>query len=418
MTLGYNYREFATLFVDDEEQARKYFRMAFEGDFQVLTAASVEDAWALLQAGEPPVGLVVADQRMPHETGNELLARVRRTNPEIVRILTTAHGDLDTVIDAVNTGAIFKYVVKPWDVRELRGTLLRAMEYFLLRRERDILLEEKLSALQQLLVADRIRSLAVLAQGLSTHVRDTMIALQAYVTLAREQACSAPMPWSVRAEDYWCNVEAEVEEANAHLLRIVGGVAEATVERSYEFNDEVALPELAGSAWAAEMSGQNCTLRVDVADGLPKLRCCRAMLERLFGSMYRQMLRGARARDTDGPALVRVIARDRVRAWGADGVAIDVVGEGWTWDDLPLSALFMPLGGLDDDEHPDLLAAFFIAYHHGGTIELHRGTSARVGFRLMLPFEPERAVRPAFDADAAEELFARLPHWKALERDA
>jgi len=182
-----DYKKFALLFVDDEEQARKYFRMAFERDFQVLTAGEVEEAWQLIEAGKPEVGLLISDQRMPNQAGTELLGRVRRAHPQIVRILTTAYTDLDATIEAVNSGAIFKYVVKPWDIRELRVTLLRAMEYFMLRRERDLLLREKLSTLEQLLIADRVRSLAILAQGLSSQVRNTMTTLLAYITLAKEQ---------------------------------------------------------------------------------------------------------------------------------------------------------------------------------------------------------------------------------------
>ena len=124
---------------------------------------------------------------MPNQVGTELLGRVRRAHPQIVRILTTAYADLEATIEAVNSGAIFKYVVKPWDIRELRVTLLRAMEYFMLRRERDLLLREKLSTLEQLLIADRVRSLAILAQGLSSQIRNTMTALLAYVSLAKEQ---------------------------------------------------------------------------------------------------------------------------------------------------------------------------------------------------------------------------------------
>ena len=248
MTSGYDYKKFALLFVDDEEQARKYFQMAFENDFRVLTASGVDAGWQIVDAADPPVGVVITDQRMPDKTGTELLGRVRRAHPEIVRLLATAYSDLGAAIDAVNGGAIFKYVVKPWDVRELRVTLRHAMEYFLLRRERDLLLREKLSSLQSLLVADRVKSLAILAEGLSTQVRNTMSALQAYVTLVREQSMAETRP-SVSVEERWRNLQWETEDATGHLLKVVQGIAVATLEPHHDFSDRVPLTDLLEEGW-------------------------------------------------------------------------------------------------------------------------------------------------------------------------
>ncbi|HEV8549019.1 MAG TPA: response regulator, partial [Polyangiaceae bacterium] len=282
MTFESDHQSFALLYVDDEEQALKYFRMAFEKDFHVATASSVDAAWAIVEAANPPVGVLVTDQRMPDKTGTQLLQRVRRSHPDIVRLLATAYSDLDAAIDAVNSGAIYKYLVKPWDVRDLRMTLRRAMDYFLLKRERDLLLREKLSSLQHLLVADRIRSLAILAEGLSSQIRNTMTALSAYVELAREQAAREPKA-TASAEERWRNLRWETEDATGHLLRLVQRITAATMPSRYEFDDQVALADLIESSWGEarrEAPSQHARLDLDVATDLPPLRCNRAMLER------------------------------------------------------------------------------------------------------------------------------------------
>jgi two-component system probable response regulator PhcQ len=407
--------EFAILYVDDEEQALKYFRMAFENDFRVLTASSADAGWALVEAANPPVGVLVTDQRMPEKTGTELLQRVRRVQPDIVRLLATAYSDLDAAIDAVNSGAIFKYLVKPWDVRELRVTLRRALDYFVLKRERDLLLREKLSTLQHLLVADRVRSLAILAEGLSSQIRNTMTALEAYVRLAREQAARGPSH-TLSAEERWRNLQWETEDATGHLLKLVQSITQATLEPQHEFHDLVALGELVETSWvqARTHAGDGARLEVDIDPELPPVGCTRSMLTRMFTSVFRTLLSAPVAPDK-ALAPVRVIARQRSQVFGADGVAIELVRPGFaeTWQ----KQLLFPAHDLArDDDAGDPLAAFFIVHHHAGTIALDRDNPLGSGFRITLPFSPATVVRPDVGGDAVKTLFSDLPRWEALER--
>lgn len=117
----YDYKRYAILFVDDEEQALKYFRKLFEDDFKVLTALSAEDAGTTLEEQGEEIGVVVSDHRMPGASGVSLLEQVKRKYPEIVRILTTAYSGLENAVAAVNEGGAFRYVTKPWNLDELRG---------------------------------------------------------------------------------------------------------------------------------------------------------------------------------------------------------------------------------------------------------------------------------------------------------
>jgi two-component system probable response regulator PhcQ len=416
VTVSSEHEQFAVLYVDDEEQALKYFRMAFENDFRVLTAASADAGWTLIEAANPPVGVLITDQRMPEKTGTQLLQRVRRVQPDIVRLLATAYSDLNAAVDAVNSGAIYKYLVKPWDVRELRVTLRRALDYFLLKRERDLLLREKLSTLQHLLVADRVRSLAILAEGLSSQIRNTMTALEAYVRLAREQAARGPAH-TLSAEERWRNLQWETEDATGHLLKLVQGIAAATLEPRHEFHDLVALGELVEASWvqARAHAPQTARLEVDIDAELPPIGCARSMLERMFTSIFRTLLSAPVAADAGSLPPVRLIARQRASVWGADGVLIEVVRPGFaeTWQ-KPL--LFPAHDVSHDDESPDPLAAFFIVHHHAGTICLERDNPLGSGFRITLPFSPASVVRPDLGDDSFQTLFADLPRWEALER--
>jgi hypothetical protein len=100
---------------------------------------------------------------MPNETGTAFLEKAAKLKPGLVRILSTAYADIEAAIDAVNKGGVYRYITKPWDVADLEVTLKRAMEYYLLQRERDDLVRQKVSGIETIAISDRILSLATLA---------------------------------------------------------------------------------------------------------------------------------------------------------------------------------------------------------------------------------------------------------------
>ena len=117
----------AVLYVDDEEQALKYFRRGLDKEFRVLVANGADAALAILDAEAGRVGVVISDQRMPGRTGVSLLAEVRQRWPAAVRLLITAYTDIDSAVSAVNAGAVYKYVHKPADFPALKLVLADAM---------------------------------------------------------------------------------------------------------------------------------------------------------------------------------------------------------------------------------------------------------------------------------------------------
>ncbi|ASW02475.1 response regulator [Paraburkholderia aromaticivorans] len=156
----------AIIFVDDEATAVKYFQRAIGSLAPVLTGGSVEEGKALLDAHGDRVGVLVSDQRMPGEFGNELLRYASERYPHVVRILTTAYSEIDQTVAAVNLGHIHRYIKKPWDIAALRMELKQALELSDLRKERDHLLREKLGVLQKQTLATRIGLIRALSATL------------------------------------------------------------------------------------------------------------------------------------------------------------------------------------------------------------------------------------------------------------
>src|ERR1700689_3373828 len=108
MSTETNYKKFAVLYVDDEEKSLKSFARAFGDQFWILTAPTAQEGFKLLEAHKDEIGVLMTDQRMPGEKGVWLLEQARALRPHILRVLATAYSDLNAVIDAVNSGAIYK----------------------------------------------------------------------------------------------------------------------------------------------------------------------------------------------------------------------------------------------------------------------------------------------------------------------
>ena len=126
--------------VDDEEDNLDAFRFAFRKSFRLHYAKSGAEALELLLRIEPAV--VVADQRMPGMSGIELLRAVKARFPDCHAILLTAYAELEVLVDAVNSGAVDRYVAKPWDSKEFPCVLRQGIASFMTLRENRRLREQ------------------------------------------------------------------------------------------------------------------------------------------------------------------------------------------------------------------------------------------------------------------------------------
>src|SRR5664280_2659822 len=241
----HDYKKFAILYVDDEEKSLKSLARAFEDQFRILTAINAQDGLKLLQEHGEDIGVLMTDQRMPGEKGVWLLERARQLYPRIIRILATAYSDMDAAISAVNSGAIYKYVTKPWDPPQLEQTLKRSLDFFMVQRERDQLLREKMSVLHNMMIADRIVSLGLLAAGLSHHIRNSLVAVKTFLDLAPAKMEEEKMDLEgLRNPDFWKeyhhNVQGQIEKIN-NMLKDLWTASE---KPTFEFADRVHLHEV------------------------------------------------------------------------------------------------------------------------------------------------------------------------------
>lgn len=130
---------FNVLYVDDEENNLNSFRAALRRNYNVYTAISGDEGMELLMKYD--IHVVVTDQRMPNMTGVQFLQHIP-SEQDSIRIILTGFSDMESIIEAINTGKVYRYITKPWDKDELKITIDNAIETVMLRRNNKQLIQE------------------------------------------------------------------------------------------------------------------------------------------------------------------------------------------------------------------------------------------------------------------------------------
>jgi signal transduction histidine kinase len=174
--------EHTILCVDDESDNVDALERLFRKKYRVLKATSGKEALRLLR--DEPVSLIISDQRMPEMTGVDFLEKTLKSHPETVRILLTGFTDIESVIAAINSGQIYRYVTKPWDPRDLMTAVDRGIERFEMTAE----LKEKNKALKEAL--EELKSLDAAKDQfmilINHELKTPLTALLSFLELLRE----------------------------------------------------------------------------------------------------------------------------------------------------------------------------------------------------------------------------------------
>jgi two-component system, probable response regulator PhcQ len=411
----YDYKKFAILYVDDEEKSLKYFERAFGDDFRLLTASNAQDGLKLLEQHADDIGLLLTDQRMPGEKGVWLLERARQLRPQILRILVTAYADFDAAIAAVNSGAIYKYIGKPWDPPQFELTLRHGLEFFMVQAERDQLLAEKMSVLRNMMIADRIVSLGLLAAGLSHQIRNSLVAVKTFLDLAPKKMAEErantnglrnPEFW----KDYHSNVQSQIEKINS-LLKDLWTASE---NPSAPFADEVSLRQTVDDALATlrdQFAARRIEIENRIPDTLPALKVDQPKFRRLFELLLKEELATL-------PADCRVSFSAALEGGNAKSeIVMQIVDNG---PGLPADALrvvfdpFVVRDSVPSEYGINLMACFFIVHHHGGKIDAKSEPGRGTTFILRLPLQPAPAVTPPSETDFLQKALLNQELWQKL----
>ena len=413
----YDYKRFAVLYVDDEEQSLKYFTRAFQDQFRILTAANAQDGLKLLEEHKDEIGLLMTDQRMPGEKGVWLLEKARQLRPRIIRILATAYTDMEAAIAAINTGAIYKYVNKPWDPPQLENTLKRGLEFFMVQRERDQLLKEKMSVLRNMMIADRIVSLGLLAAGLSHHIRNALVAVKTFLDLAPAKMEEEKMDLEgLRNPDFWSdyyhNVQGQIEKIN-NLLKDLWTASE---KPEFQFGDRVHLHEVVADAILRLKDGFSAK-KIEVENlipaSLPVLNVDQPKFRRLFDLLLKDEIASLPpgSRVTLSAELLDSAQPDKRE------VRVEVSDNGPGLPKEAVRLVFDPFVVRSDcpaEYGIHLMACYFIVHHHGGRIDAQSEEGRGTTFTLRLPLNPSQVQPSQSEQEFLHKVLLSETLWERL----
>jgi len=117
------------MYVDDEPGNLVGFKATFRKDYDIITASSADEGLKILEENQD-TAIIFCDHRMPHKTGVEFFEEISKKYPQPIRILLTGYVDIESVINAINQGHVFRYISKPWKEDEVRSTIEEGYKYY------------------------------------------------------------------------------------------------------------------------------------------------------------------------------------------------------------------------------------------------------------------------------------------------
>lgn len=403
----YDYKLYSILYVDDEAMSLKYFKANFEDRFRIMTALDASEAFRLFELHKDDIGILIADQRMPSMTGVELLEKVRKQRPKMLRMLATAYSDLDAAIAAVNTGAIYKYISKPWDIPELEITLMRAMEFFIIQGERDALLREKISALHRLMMTGRLISLGLLASGLSHHLRNALVAVKVFLDLAPVTNIDLER---ANNPDYWLALYKTAQSQMGKITGILDSLGSIPITPPAKFDDYLKLSELASEIVKSKETHQGWedrAVRVQASTSERPMYVDRKMFCRLFDLLL-ENLGAVTAKES---VFYVVVTEDSQ----SGDVKLEFWADGLRLPKESLRHVFDPFYVQDanpKDAGINLLICYFIVYHHGGQFVATVDGTDITRYAITLPHQREATTMIKDEDQFLEKVFATELAWE------
>lgn len=387
-----DYKRYYILYVDDEEMSLKYFQKSFGDEFNILTATNAADGLKLVQERGDEIGVLLTDQRMPGEKGLQLLERVRVLRPHMVRMMITAYADFGVTVDAVNAGNIFRYISKPIQIEDMRNTLRRACDYYMLQRERDELISEKLSVMQNMIITDRIISLGVIGAGLGQQIRHSLKAVRSFLhqtpaTLRYEQLDVNRL----RDPAFWQNFHARALQQARSAGALIENVINSAEPPLAAAQSPLPLLQQLISYHQANFTARGLRLQTDLPSSLPPMFLSISAFSRMFELLFEDSI------ITLPPGATITLTAKVMDSEGTSSVVFTLS------DNTPGAPLqsyrsvFDPFVAAEDTNNKygiNLLGAFLLAYHLGGTINAKIVNGSQIIYTVAFPQSDSPPTKP------------------------
>ncbi|MFZ2269011.1 MAG: ATPase, T2SS/T4P/T4SS family [Azonexus sp.] len=226
--------KYRLLLVDDEPGIVKALARVFrQENYEVVTAASGSEGLARLAEGG--FQLVISDFMMPGMDGAQFLREVKQRWPDCIRIMLTGHANTDAVMGAINDGAVYKFILKPWNDDDLRVTVALALEQFDLLARNRVLKSENAQKAKEISALSRLAATHRSRLGIMLHKKNLLTDSQLQELTLLQERRKEPLI-SLLLEKAWVS-ERNIRDLLKNEMRI----------------EEVQLPEFAIDPVVAEL---------------------------------------------------------------------------------------------------------------------------------------------------------------------
>lgn len=390
--------QYHILYVDDEEKALHYFRQMFEDEFIIHTASNAADAYKVLENYGSKIGILITDQRMPGESGVELMDRARKLLPNLVRILVTAFADYETAVRAVNEGRAYRYLHKPLDPEQLASVLRQGMDYYHTLQERESLLTQNAEHIRSTLMADRVAGMGIMAEGLNHHLRNALTVVRAFIDLAPMKLMEEVEGRPPRDANFWVETQNQAQAQIERIQTLLNHLAHASHSRKLLRQDTIELPslldEMLGS-YLGHFQDRNIRLDFEISPELPPLLVHGERFRQLWRLLLieeithlhpgdRVLIRATKEKDSKGQEQAVMVLQDN-GAWGAQDRAANLFDPFFTRSRKP------------DDFGVNMMACYVTLHLHGGSIEAKRLEPQGLELTMRLPLDPTQNTQEADD---------------------
>ncbi|MGC1480353.1 MAG: response regulator [Chthoniobacterales bacterium] len=379
----------AILVVDDEAIALKYFARAFDDRFPVYSVGSAAEALDLLNLRHESIGVVVTDQRMPDASGIDLLTTVRDRFPSIVRILTTAYTEQRLLVDAINSGAVYAFVTKPWELNELENVLDNAVELHERQANDAQLMATKFDELRAKIFDDRIQDVGMVSAKIGHYIHNALCPLTFVIEQLIEHSPDTPdlpLDFVLSTRDHLYDVAQTLKDLEQAGTRV------SPSELEWIDLAEVASQALKDTVVIRSQKKLKFVREIDPET--PKILGSPKQLAKVFRFMIAEEIVSL-----PESSEVRLFIEPEV----VDG---EVIGAAIYFEDsVPVSSETTPesllhpfnLRGSNPREFGVfLVSCYLIVKHHGGSINAWINEDDGLSISLFLPCEPDNSDEPDF----------------------
>lgn len=392
---------YGILYIDDEEKSLKYFEAIFSDLAPIYTASSPNEGYDIFVEHHDKIGLVLSDNKMPNESGIDLLRRIEAVDPGPFRFLVTAFTDLNVAVDCLNDGLLYSYLSKPWDPMDLEHRLAKALRHYSALQEREALLEEKSKMVQQLVMADKASSMGILSRGLNHHLRNSLTVLRTFYDMLPYQL-EDELGRKPQDTEFWNDYYSEVGSQMERMTNMLASLAEGSEARTIRDLETIQFEELV--LMAIQMT--------DLADDGVIFDCPDGHDFMIAGEsagltqMVRMLVQEARQNaGSEGTVEIGLQANSE-----EDGLVLEVIDNGPLVPEEERKHLFDPFFVRSDKPEElglELLACYMTVYRHGGQIKSLKDSKDRNVIHVKLPRRPsQEAADPEFVGDLS---FSRVP---------